>query len=332
MITTLPVMSNLEKIVALNLRRFFRMALGFKDQFETTSAYCDYFNQEASDLIKHGLQKEEPFAVSRFGHSELRALLTFMHIRENAPRLKKIWSYAKGEKVEPWWFENTVRKITHNAGVFPKETRTIEKFCELILRDMHTLDVLGSWLGGERWVKPLMTKTKFMRFHDFYHFLHPEPWTTALANKRVLVVHPFVKSIQKQYHIKNKIFSGVYTLPDFELITYPAVQSIAGNNPPGFNTWFEALDSMKEGISKIEFDVAILGCGAYGMPLAAFIKNNLYKKAVHLGGNVQILFGISGSRWENDPAFSHIFNSYWVKPLPEETPSGHQTIDSNCYW
>ena len=70
------------EIIAVNLRRIFRVILGYKDKFETTSDNCDYFDQEASDLIRAGLMSNAPFAVSRFGYSELRALLTFLHIQE----------------------------------------------------------------------------------------------------------------------------------------------------------------------------------------------------------------------------------------------------------
>ncbi len=325
-------MTRIEKNIALNLRRFCRVVLGLKDSFETTSDHCDYFGQQASDIIRNGLESSMPFAVSRFGHSELRALLTYLHIRESEPRLKKVLKYAKGSKVEPWWYEHTLTKITHNAGVFPKEIGIIEDFCRLLLREIDQIDVLGSWLGGERWIKPTMPHTKFIRFHDFYHFLHRDPWTLALKGKRILVVHPFAKSIQSQYRKKSNIFEGVHVLPDFDLITYPAVQSIAQNIPGGFSTWFDALNRMKQDIAKISFDIAILGCGAYGMPLATFIKKDLNAKAVHLGGNVQVLFGIRGTRWETDPEFHHLFNPFWIKPLPEETPVGHESIDGNCYW
>lgn len=325
-------MTAVEKILAINLRRFFRIALGYVDKFEATYDNCEYFGQQASDLIKAGLESEKPFAVSRFGYSELRALLTFLHIQENSSRSYKLFSFIKGEKVEPWWTNNTLKIITYNAGVFPMEMEVIEKFCRLTLTDMQEIDVLGSWLGGESRIKQMMPHAKFMRFFDFYHFLHDAPWTAGLGGKKVLVVHPFSKSIQQQFKIKDKIFSGAHTLPDFELITYKAVQSIAGNRPSGFANWFQALDSMKSDFAAMDFDVAILGCGAYGMPLASFIKRDLKKKAIHLGGNTQILFGIKGSRWETDSKFTHVFNQHWIKPLPEETPAGHRTIDRNCYW
>lgn len=325
-------MSDLEKTLALLSRKIYGNILRYSDKFETNSSNCDYFGQEASDLILNGLESTMPFVVSRFGYSELRAMLTYLHIHDGESGLRKILSYVKGDKVEPWWTIDTIKIITHNAGLFPNRIGVIEDFCRLLLRDMAHIDVLGSWLGGEVWIKSMMPSTKFMRFHDFYHFLHERPWTQALKGKKVLVVHPFSKSIQNQYRQKDKIFPGIHQLPDFDLITYAAVQSIAGNTPNGFDNWFQVLDHMRSDISKIDFDIAILGCGAYGMPLAVSIKRDLKKKAVHLGGNVQILFGIIGSRWENSPTFTELFNPYWVRPLVEETPRGHESIDNNCYW
>ena len=325
-------MTRLEKEIALALRRTFRIGFGVQDKFETNSENVEYSGQQASDIIRDGLLADKPFAVSRFGHSELRALLTYMHIRENGSNFRKIMDYARGEKVEPWWFDHTVEHVTHNAGVFPADISVVERFCQLLLKEIPHIDVLGSWLGGEVWVKHLMPDTKFIMFHDFYHFLHESPWTSALKGKKVLVVHPFASSIEVQFKKKELIFPGKKSLPDFELLTMKAVQSIAGNRPGQFKDWFDALDFMKQGIARRDFDIAILGCGAYGMPLATFVKTELKKKSVHLGGNVQILFGIKGSRWENDPQFHHIFNEHWIKPLPEETPKGHLTIDNNCYW
>lgn len=325
-------MTEVEKILATNARRFFRTVLRAKDSFEGTYKYSEYVGQEASDLITKGLQSNEPFAVSRFGYSELRAILTYLHIQESTYNYKKIIRFARGLKVEPWWSPNTIRIITHNAGIFPPKIPVIESFCKLVLGSISSIDILGSWLGGEQWIKPLMPKTKFIRFHDFYHFLHPNPWTQALAGRNVLVIHPFSKSIENQYRKRDLIYSGPHILPQFSLVTYKAVQSIAGNKPPEYNTWFEALEKMKEDISKIEFDVAIIACGAYGMPLSIFIKQELKRKSIHLGGNAQILFGIKGSRWESDPEFAKLFNDHWVRPLPEETPRGHKSIDDNCYW
>ncbi len=324
-------MTEFEKTIAINLRRAARILFRKKDRFEASSENCDDYTLDKNPIAS-GLRSAKPFAVSRFGYSELRSLLTFLHIQEKGSNFKKMSDYISGEKVEPWWHKNTIKIITHNAGVFPNNVNVIELFCKLLLQDISEIDVLGSWLGGERVIRPLMPTAKFVHFDELYHFMQKDPWTNTLANKKVLVVHPFSKSIQNQYQRKEKIFSGVHTLPDFELITYKAVQSIAGNRPKDFENWFQALDAMKFEISNLDFEIAILGCGAYGMPLASFVKRDLGKKAIHLGGNTQILFGIKGSRWDSDPAFNQFMNQYWVRPLPEEMPVGHQTIDNNCYW
>ena len=41
-----------------------------------------------------------------------------------------------------------------------------------------------------------------------------------------------------------------------------------------FDDWFQALWYMYEEISKIDYEIAIIGCGAYGFPLAGLIKKD----------------------------------------------------------
>ena len=47
-------------------------------------------------------------------------------------------------------------------------------------------------------------------------------------------------------------------LPKFELKTIKAVQTSA-NEKCEFKTWFEALDSMKQQMDKIDYDIALIG-------------------------------------------------------------------------
>ncbi len=166
---------------------------------------------------------------------------------------------------------------------------------------------------------------------DLEPYYHNEPWSIALKGKKVLVVYPFEDSIKNQYAIHNKLFANKDILPDFELITFKPVQSIAGNKPDKFETWFEALEFMKDKISDIDFDIAIIGAGAYGLPLAAHVKR-IGKKAIQLGGATQILFGIKGIRWESIPLISVLFNEHWINPLPAERPDGYKKIENGCYW
>jgi hypothetical protein len=120
-----------------------------------------------------------------------------------------------------------------------------------------------------------------------------------------------------------------------------AVQSLGGYNK-GFETWFDALDWMKSEMDKEEYDIALIGCGAYGFPLAAHAKRTGHQ-AVHLGGALQLLFGIRGKRWEKDcfvsdasgrPIFTYssLFNPYWVRPSLDETPQTASSVEGATYW
>ena len=53
---------------------------------------------------------------------------------------------------------------------------------------------------------------------------------------------------------------------------------------------------MCEDIKYINFDIALLGCGGYGLPLCHFIKTKLNKSAIYIGGGLQLLFGVFGGR------------------------------------
>ena len=161
-------------------------------------------------------------------------------------------------------------------------------------------------------------------------FFYKNPWTKVLRGKRVLVVHPFSIEIEEQYKKRTLLWENSDVLPDFELITYKAIQSIQYNEML-LKDWFEALEKMEKDISKIDFDIAIIGCGAYGMPLASYVKN-LGKQAIHLAGWVQILFGIIGKRWEDIPEVSKFFNEYWIRPYPTSVPKNSNKIENGCYW
>ena len=173
-----------------------------------------------------------------------------------------------------------------------------------------------------------------------YHAKHP--WSRVLKGKKVLVIHPFAETIQHQYEQKRTLlFKNPDVLPEFQLETIKAVQSLGGQSP--FNTWFDALEYMKDEIDKRDYDIALIGCGAYGFPLAAHVKRT-GKKAVHLGGALQLLFGIKGKRWINpyygkvflpflkENYYNNLMNEFWVYPSESERPSNAANVEGACYW
>ena len=93
---------------------------------------------------------------------------------------------------------------------------------------------------------------------------------------------------------------------------------------------------MCKDVSKLDFDIALIGCGAYGFPLGNFIFKKMKKTAIQLGGTVQVFFGIKGKRWEgqfDECDYRKFFNNYWVRPSDEETPlDDAKNVENGCYW
>jgi hypothetical protein len=200
-----------------------------------------------------------------------------------------------------------------------------------MLTDAYEVDILGSWLNDEKYLNKQLTTSKRVVLEDLEPFFTKNPWTRALKGKKVLVVHPFAETIVAQYKKRELLFDNDL-LPEFELKTIKAVQSIAGEKTQ-FNDWFEALEYMKSQMDSIDYDICILGCGAYGFPLAAHAKRT-GKKAIHLGGVTQLLFGIKGKRWEDYIVwpYMNLFNEHWVRPGENGKPKNAEQVEGGCYW
>ncbi len=296
-----------------------------------TELEFDCRGQSASDRIRELLGQPGPCMVARFGNNELRTIENLLSIQASGPLTKRIHRYLNGESGPWWWDDRTAREMRLGAGFFPTTPENLERFAHLSIEDSRQIDVLGSWLPAERLLSGQLKAVR-IPLVDLEPYFHENPWSEMLKNRKVLVIHPFDKSIQNQYGKRKALFKDPRVLPDFELETFQSVQSIGGDCSR-FPDWFAALDWMKQRIATMEFDVALIGAGAYGMPLAAFIKRELGRKAVHLGGATQILFGIKGRRWDERLEYSKgLYNQSWTRPLEEETPAQAGRVEGGCYW
>ena len=277
----------------------------------------DFQGQYANDLIREKLLAADPCMITRIGHTELKLLVRHWN-RRNKSCLRNIYDYVNGRQ-ETFWFDDKIKfEMRFSSGFFPYTDEALSRFADRFLRDLTQTDVLGSWLNGEAKLARYLVQAKTVRLEDLEPYFHRDPWTTALGGRTVLVIHPFEASIRSQYEKREVLFDDPRILPAFTLKTLKAVQSL-GENAMGFETWFDALDWMCARVQEIDFDVALIGAGAYGLPLAAYVKG-LGKKAVHLGGPTQLMFGIRGKRWDHWPQFQKLYNEHWTRPLAEETP------------
>lgn len=273
---------------------------------------------DAAQRIIESIEKSKPIMVSRFGCFESRCLGEGFGIEYGCLR-----SFTK----------TALNPIFNNAVVFPYGNEGAQRFFDITKEAIKDIDLLGVWstemhdyLVDEKCPKEM----EITDLNNLEPFRNKNPWSKALAGKRVVVIHLFSESIQTQYWKRMDLFDNPDILPQFNLRVVKAVQTIAGEIDDRFSNWEEALMYMYEECMKEDFDVAIIGCGAYGMPLASMIKK-AGKAAIHLGGSTQILFGIKGSRWD-DSIIASMYNEHWVRPSNSETPQNSRNVEKGCYW
>ncbi|MFI3241449.1 MAG: hypothetical protein R3Y43_02665 [Alphaproteobacteria bacterium] len=283
--------------------------------------------QLGSDTIYNTLITGKPCLITRFGNTEFKAINYFC---EN----------IEGQDIN---YPPSIKDEMRDAsGFFSNTDDLLTKFCCDELNILKNVDVFAPWVhtiqaNEIKVINEYAPNAKLVHLSSLMEdlFFMKKPWTRYLKGKKVLVIHPFEETIKEQYKKRDKLFENKEILPDFELKTIKAVQGLGSAEETNkFSNWFEALESMYRQIDETDFDVALIGAGAYGMFLANYVKEK-GKQAVHVAGALQLLFGIKGSRWIEK--FSKQYkNSNWIYPLDEDTitqPEAHIKVEGNsAYW
>lgn len=300
------------------IRTFYAKFTGRKLRFPIYAGHIVKTHEEGNKILKKMILSNTPFLFGRNGGNE--TLITALGVM----------------------FENNITEFpffdldtsVKQCGFFPNNRDSIIKFSHLIQEATLQSDIYGTfrWIM-EDYLLSHYTKQNVVLTHannmDFWRY--KKPFTCALKGKRVLVVSPFAEQIKKQYENREKLFQDPDWLPEFELYTVKAVQTVAGVKDNRFSDWFEALDYMKNEVMKVDFDIALLGCGAYGMPLAAYIKQ-CGKQAIYVGGVLQMIFGIRGKRWDSIPEAASLYNDYWISIDKKDVPTNAEIVEGGCYW
>ena len=168
------------------------------------------------------------------------------------------------------------------------------------------------------------------------HLTYDVPWTEALRNKKLLIVHPFIDTIQQQIPKLPEIWSKVNVTgaPSscMPLERLDQVQFIRARLPVADPTqsWLEVLEELKQEITNAgHFDVALISCGGFGLPLLAHVASLPHKPSgLYMGGALQLFFGIHGARWYSNEEWYQYWHDYyteaWTWPL--ESDLAYSTI------
>lgn len=276
-------------------------------------------------LLEH-VANCEPMAAGKIGDTELEVLVNYERHKTDPEQFFR--SIAAGHELELLYL---------NSGVFPKRQDVLVRWADVYLEALSAIDLLGVWhnAGEKQIVSKYAASATLTGIEALEPYYHDEPWTRALADKRVTVVTPFADTIACQHrrHSGKDLFpDDPSVLPDFELTLVRAPFS-AGLQRPVHRDWHAALDDLEERIANTTFDVCLVGAGAWSLPLCSFVRKSLQRPAIHLGGALQILFGVRGKRWEHGhPLFERLFNDTWIRPLPHERPMRSWKNDGGAYW
>lgn len=271
------------------------------------------FDDSANEVIKNKIISGLPISISRLGAIEMRCIDYYLRKKKYDESIKKM--------------------ININAGIFPATDEILDKFCDFYLESSKNIDILALWevRSEKRVIKEYCKNTEFINLRGLEPYYFTNPWSEALKGKKVLIIHPFKQSITEQYNNRKLLFKDLNVLPTFKsLEVIKAVQSNAGGKTE-FIDWFEAYNFMCNQIIKKDFDLAIIGAGAYGLPLASFVKS-IGKQAIHMAGATQILFGIQGRRWDKHPIISKLYNENWIRPNTSEKPEKANQVEGGSYW
>ena len=264
------------------------------------------------------------------------------------------------------WYEHSVYRVKRFNGYFDftGSKDNFKRYLETMIDAYKNTDYLS--YGNQDLILEIESK-KYIADHNnllsniiehktifSYTFIESmvpflESFKSWGENKKILIVSPLSKSIQHQFAQKHLLYKN-YQFPNFELKTYNT--SITYSNAAETNetlgiptdNWNEEAHRMAEEIKDIDFDIALLTCGSYAMYLGNYIKDSMNKKAIYLGGILNMYFNIYGGRYNIDGNYKFIYENsglnldYQIDPLELDhidrinSGRGKRTESLNAYF
>src|SRR5262249_31105471 len=163
----------------------------------------------ANARIAHLIVAAQPTLVCRMGWGETR--ICWNYVRRSFWPVPRLSVYGA----------DLMKSATLANGIAAPDSRSLDRFASIYLASLPFADIIGIWrVKGQyqlvdRLSDPSAACTQLADLEPWAaHAAGAQPWTQALAGKTVLVVHPFVSSIQAQYERRSKIKTVRDILPD----------------------------------------------------------------------------------------------------------------------
>ena len=152
-----------------------------------------YYDEDGNDLLfnqlTYAIEHNIPYLVGRFGACEARTINCYLHNRNYPDYLKE--------------------RLKTGAGVFFNDCKEIDDFSSIYSNSFKNVDILVTWsIKNSGYLNnKLCPKAKNISFYSIEPWFWKNPWTLSLKNKKVLIIHPFVETMKKQYEEKRGGYS-----------------------------------------------------------------------------------------------------------------------------
>jgi len=286
--------------------------------------------EKSNDYIIKKLQSNKKFLISRMGAGAETNVVYLCTIHG----IDKIYTEQFYKLFIQLSIENGIYNLTKNS---------LSRYVKLYKETIEKSDSLAVFINlmvtqQKYFVENNKLETLYSRVLEPFYCCKDniKPWSHYLLGKKVLIVNPFVDSFQQQLKNNFQIFKDPEKklfLDEQEFVFYKTYNTSAGNAL--HENWEKTYDMMCDDISKLDFDIALLGCGGYGLPLSNYIHEKLDKSVIYIGGGLQLLFGVMGARWENIPMWKDIIKenqTKFIRPSKEEQIKNKERVEGGCFW
>lgn len=289
-----------------------------------------------SDLIlalRSALKQDAGFAAGKLGLSE-QALLLYPALLERCHTPQQRLALTL----------QTRQHCAVQMGLFPSSQEGMLSYAQRHATATRELDFLG--LVGGRLEADLLDQLRPMG--QTINLLELEPdrsipdrsehcWLPELRGKRVLIVSSIAELLCQRAN--QSTFEAVWAKSGKSWFAPAQVLSLHFpycydvRTQQRFGSSENLLEWIQQKIDPATFDLALIAGSSLGIPIAAAIKG-MNRSAIALGGALQVLFGVGGLRWWNDPHWrEHHITPAWISVPSDQVPQvAGGYVDGGAYW
>ncbi len=278
--------------------------------------------QKNNLYIKEIIQENKPFFIGRIAGCEL----------------KVAYCFQQGNLFD---IVDELRELENNAGIYTQTNESLKEYTKRLIEAYEHCTVIAEWEqggkvfahtgSGQEYISKRTPKTPKIDARALEPYYFKDNWMTSIKGKKVLIIHPFLKTFQKQAGNLKKIFPGKSWFEDCHLQFAQPPLTLAGNHEG--KDWREHLTPFLESLrEKSDFDIALVAAGGYGMLVSDYIYKEMNKSVMYIGGALQLFFGVIGKRWFDNKDILKLVNDDWIRPSKEEKPNNFTNVEKGCYW